>query len=71
MFSRKMKYFIELAKCESLNEAANTVHITPSAMSQGLSSLERSLGVKLLDKKKQTTIIETWLGAVRFNKTAL
>lgn len=60
MFSRKMKYFIELAKSESLNEAANKVCITPSAMSQGLNLLENHLGVRILDKKKQITTIKSW-----------
>ncbi|MBJ2097434.1 MULTISPECIES: LysR family transcriptional regulator [Serratia] len=58
MFSRKAKYFMELAKNNSLNDAANSIYITPSAMSQGLSSFEKNMGHKLLEKKKQITIIQ-------------
>ncbi|HED3891750.1 TPA: LysR family transcriptional regulator [Morganella morganii] len=56
MFSRKMKYFIELARSESLNEAADRVCITPSAMSQGLNLFESHLGFKVFQKKKQTPV---------------
>lgn len=53
MFSRKAKYFMELAKNNSLNDAANSIYITPSAMSQGLSSFEKNMGHKLLEKKSK------------------
>lgn len=52
MFSRKMQYFIALAKSQSLTEAADRACITPSAMSQGLNLFESYLGFKVLKKNK-------------------
>ncbi|WP_376788182.1 LysR family transcriptional regulator [Serratia ureilytica] len=51
MFSRKAKYFMELAKSNSLNDAANSIYITPSAMSQGLSSFEKTWVINYSKKK--------------------
>ncbi|QBX68328.1 LysR family transcriptional regulator [Serratia quinivorans] len=51
LFSKKLHQFISLAKNNSIHQAAKEINITPSAVSQGLFSLEKKLGTQLLIRK--------------------
>lgn len=54
LFSKQLNQFIAFAKNGSLHQAAESINVTPSAISQGLFSLEKKLGKNILIKKKQT-----------------
>ncbi|WP_392435867.1 LysR family transcriptional regulator (plasmid) [Yersinia sp. HM-2024] len=56
-FSKQLTQLIALSENESLSKAAEAINVTPSAISQGLTSLEKELGKRLLVKKKQNTLI--------------
>lgn len=50
---RQLKYFVTAAEKLSFSEAANTLSITQSTLSQQIASLEGELGVKLFERNKR------------------
>ncbi len=50
MDTRLLRMFWAVARCGSLAQASKELHITPSAVSHGLKSLETHLGCLLLDR---------------------
>ena len=48
-----MKYFAAVVDCASFTEAAARCFISQSAISQQIQSLERELGVELLDRRNR------------------
>ena len=53
MLLRQMKYFAAVVDCASFTEAAARCFISQSAISQQIQSLERELGVELLDRRNR------------------
>lgn len=47
------RYFLAIAECRNLTEAANKLFITQPSLSKFLKQLEFSLGVELFDRKKR------------------
>lgn len=50
----KMNYFMQVAQCEHMTQAANDLHMTQPALSRIISQMEGELGVKLFDRKGRT-----------------
>lgn len=48
----QLSYVVEVARVKSLAEAANNLHITQSAISQAITSLEKELGLKLFKRSR-------------------
>jgi len=48
----QLTYIVEVARVKSLASAAQNLHVTQSAISQAISSLENELGVKLFDRSR-------------------
>ena len=53
MLLKQMKYFVAVVDCNSFTEAAEQCYISQSAISQQIQSLEKELGVKLLERKNR------------------
>ena len=53
---RVLKYFLMVAREESVTKAANLLHITQPTLSRQLMQLEEELGVKLFIRNKKHTI---------------
>ncbi|MGM9583072.1 MAG: LysR family transcriptional regulator [Phascolarctobacterium sp.] len=53
MLFHQIKYFIAVVQCKSFTEAAERCNITQSAISQQIKSLEKDLGVKLINRDKR------------------
>ena len=51
---KSIKYFITLAHCLNFTQAASQFHITQTAMSRYISSLEAQLGVKLFNRSSRS-----------------
>ena len=51
---KSIRYFITLAHCLNFTQAANHYHITQTAMSRYIASLEAQLGVKLFDRSSRS-----------------
>jgi DNA-binding transcriptional LysR family regulator len=49
--SWQLRVFVTLARCRSFAQAARELHLTPSALSHSLKSLEEQLGCRLLDRR--------------------
>lgn len=58
----QLQCFVTLAQTGSFTEAAYAVNITQSAVSHGLSSLERELGVSLLERNNKGVVALTSIG---------
>lgn len=54
---RQIKYFQSVVHNNSFSEAAEECHISQSAISQQIKSLERELGVQLLERKNRKFIL--------------
>lgn len=50
MLMQQIKYFTTVVECKSFTEAAEQCYITQSAISQQIKSLERELGVQLIQR---------------------
>lgn len=50
---RRIKYFQAVVRCHSFTEAAEECFVSQSAISQQVRSLERELGVTLLDRENR------------------
>lgn len=55
MHIERLEYIVEVAKTGSLSLAAQNLHITPSAISQAITSIEKDLGVKIFIRARQGT----------------
>lgn len=51
---KNIRYFLTLAKCLNFTQAASQYHISQTAMSRYISSLEQQLGVKLFTRSSRT-----------------
>ena len=54
---RQLEYLIAVSTEASWAEAAAVVGVSPSALSQGLSELERRIGVPLFDREGRRRIL--------------
>lgn len=62
ILSKKIKYLLSFSKGNSLSNTANTLNITPSALSQALKSIENELGRKItLKRNNKLTLNEDGL----------
>lgn len=50
---RQIKYFQAVVRYNSFSEAAESCHISQSAISQQIKALENELGFKLLERKNR------------------
>lgn len=48
-----MKYFVEIVKAKSINQASKTLFVAQPALSRMLAALEKELGFSLLERSKQ------------------
>ena len=51
LFSLPLRYFFEVARTGSVNQAAQRLHVAASAVSRQLSKLEDSVGVPLFERQ--------------------
>jgi len=51
----QLRYLMEINKCTSISQAANNLHISHQALSASIRSLEKELGVPLMDKTPRGT----------------
>lgn len=65
---RKLDHAIKLAETGSYADASKQLHITQSALSRSIQSLEDDLGIKLFDRYKNTGIKITSEGRAVINK---
>lgn len=63
----KLEYLVEVAKTGSISKAAQNLHVTISAVSQSISSLEEEWGITIL-KRSRTGAVPTAEGAVIIKK---
>lgn len=49
----KLKYFLEVVRTESINQAAQNLHISHQALNQSIRLMEKELNVKLLDGNRK------------------
>lgn len=54
---RQIKYFQAVVRNNSFSEAAESCHISQSAISQQIKALENELGFKLLERKNRKFIL--------------
>ncbi|MET3727126.1 DNA-binding transcriptional LysR family regulator [Fictibacillus halophilus] len=55
----QMKYIVEVAKESSITKAADKLHLSPSAISQSITQLEKEFGVTIFTRSRQGTIPTT------------
>ena len=48
-----LMYFYEVAELKSISKVSNNLHISQPALSHQLSSLEKELGVKILERSNK------------------
>ena len=53
----QLRYFQAVVRCGSFTEAAETCHISQSAMSQQIKALEQELGVQLLERMNRRFVL--------------
>ncbi len=51
---QKLEYFMRVAQCEHMTQAANDLHMTQPALSRIISQVEAEVGVKLFDRAGKT-----------------
>lgn len=49
--THQLQYLVTVSRTETMAEAAEELHISPSALSQGLSELERRIGLELFQRQ--------------------
>lgn len=52
-----LRYFTEVARCGSINQAAQTLFISPQALSSSIASMENELGCKLFFRHHQGMLL--------------
>ncbi|MFC7785390.1 LysR family transcriptional regulator [Rossellomorea sp. GCM10028870] len=52
----QIKYLLEVTKERSITKAARKLHLSPSAVSQSITQLERELGVTIFNRSRQGTV---------------
>lgn len=57
MRSEHLEYFLETAKCKSMNQAAKKLFMTQSSLSVAIGSLEKELGFLLLERTNAGVIL--------------
>ncbi|WP_120461015.1 LysR family transcriptional regulator [Paenibacillus aceti] len=65
----RLEYLVEAARTGSMSKAAQNLHVTISAISQSISSLEEELGVTIL-KRSRTGAVPTFEGEAIIKKAA-
>lgn len=50
---RVLRYFLTVARLESITHAANVLHVTQPTLSRQLADLEKNLGTQLLIRGKK------------------
>ena len=55
--TQQLEYLVATAESATAAEAADKLDVTPSALSQGLSELERRLGLSLFERRGRTRIL--------------
>ncbi|OAT37546.1 helix-turn-helix domain-containing protein [Proteus myxofaciens] len=50
LLSGKLRKFVSVVENQSIKKASEKMNLTSSAISQGVSSLEKELGIKLIKK---------------------
>lgn len=54
---RTLRYFLAVAREESMTEAANVLHVTQPTLSRQIAELERELGCTLFDRTNRATML--------------
>jgi DNA-binding transcriptional LysR family regulator len=54
---RHLRYFVAVAEQESFSRAAQTLHVSQSAISEQIADLEREVGIQLLDRGARKTLL--------------
>ena len=54
---RTLRYFLAVAREESMTEAANVLHVTQPTLSRQIADLERELGCALFDRTNRSTVL--------------
>ena len=54
---RTLRYFLAVAREESMTEAANVLHVTQPTLSRQIADLERELGCELFERTNRSTIL--------------
>lgn len=57
METRVLRYFIEIARCGSMTKAAEVLHVSQSALSKQMNSLEEELGKKLFRRGSRNVFL--------------
>ena len=57
VFSIPMRYFLEVADCGSVNQAAERLFVAASAVSRQVSKLEDSLGAPLFERRMRRMVL--------------
>ncbi|MGD6957485.1 LysR family transcriptional regulator [Rossellomorea aquimaris] len=52
----QIKYILEVTKARSITKAAANLHLSPSAVSQSISQLEKELGITIFNRSRQGTV---------------
>lgn len=60
---RQVRYFLELARCLNFTKAARSLYIAQPALSQQIAELEKSLGVKLVNRTSRKVSL-TYAGEI-------
>lgn len=54
---RTLRYFLAVAREESMTEAANVLHVTQPTLSRQIADLERELGCELFERTNRSTVL--------------
>ncbi|NUK93781.1 LysR family transcriptional regulator [Streptomyces lunaelactis] len=69
---QQLRYLVAVADCRSITAAAGSVYIAQPALSRSIQSLERDLGVTLLDRRgRRATLTAEGTRVVRLARTVL
>ena len=64
----KYKYFIDVVENKSFTKAGTINYVSQTAISQNISSLEKSIGGKLLNRGNGEIILTDWGSCVQARK---
>lgn len=65
---RTLRYFLAVAREESMTEAANVLHVTQPTLSRQIADLERELGCELFERTNRATVLTE--GGMRLRQRA-